>query len=242
MTLDGAHEHKPRGVVETATRSQPLSAFGLKRSIVVAALLIGPLAGLGLAWLAIDRLLLAPRVPPVTASADEHVRFMAHPRGLPALGRQRAVEFLQARARRLAEDEGFRADVVAALNRSPVELRRSFESNLIDVLKPLVMADVERFAALPAAQRRDFIDGRIVAYNRLAGAYQSARLEKSTVAEGLVSRERLLRLLMEKTSERERDAALRFGEAYGARVQEVLADPLLKRDFEQRIAADGGAP
>lgn len=210
-------------------------SHGAHRWAGIAAALVAPLLLLGAAWLAVDRLILAPPVPGPEAQAAEVVGFVAHARGLPRLDRQQAVEFLQAQAGRLAREAEFRSAVLAALNRSPAEARAAFEGNLIDVLKPLVMADVYRYKGTPPERQRDFLDDRIVAYNSTAGAYQSA-FNKELPTDGLFSRERLMRLLLSKTTEQERNDALVFGQAYGARVEAIVADPTLKRDFEQRIA------
>jgi hypothetical protein len=214
-----------------------LRAWQLRRALILGGAFLGPLAALGIAWVLVDRLVLTPAVPPIEAPAEAHVEFIAHARGLSRLNGEAAQAFLRGQMRRLADDEAFRLEMVAALNRSSIETRRDFESHILDVVLPPVMEDVRRFTALPSERRRDFIDERIVAYNRLASAYRPDKIDQPLPLAGVLSGDRLMRMLMEKIDQRERDDAVLFASLYRARVDEIVADAALKRQFEQRIAA-----
>ncbi len=210
-----------------------------QRQILTVVACASPLLLLGGAWWAVDTCLLAPPVPSVEDPPEAHVRFLSDPRGLPRLRGRRLERFLDQQTSRLLADAGFRDQLAATLRRSPPETQEAARQHLLDAFKPRILADIRRFHALSGAERAAYLDGRIVHYMRLAAALRAGSSEESQRAARtlLPDREQLARLLLSATSQEERNMGLAFLTAYQARVQQILADPELKRSFETQIAA-----
>lgn len=210
-----------------------------QRQILTILACASPLLVLGGAWWAVDAYILAPPVPSATDTAEAHVRFFSDPRGLPRLRGRRLEQFLDQQTARLLADRAFREQLAVALRRCPPEAQEAARQHLLEAFKPRVMADIRRFHELSGSERAAYLDGRIVHYMRLVGALRAGSSEESERAMRvpLADREQLGRLLLSKTSPEERNLGLAFLTAYQARVQQILADPDLKRRFEAQIAA-----
>jgi hypothetical protein len=197
---------------------------------------VAPLVALGGVWLLVTEVLLVPAVPEVAAPADRVVEFIVHPKGLLRVARARREAFLKQQALRLVRDEAFRSRFGAEYRVSSPDQQRAFREHLFDAFKPMVMDDIRRFHELPEAARPAYIDEHIVAYNRLAKMLENVRIEPSLVNTGADTKADLLGLLLQKTTEQERQLATAYAQALAARVATILADPQLKADFEARIA------
>jgi len=210
-----------------------------QRQILTILACASPLLLLGGAWWAIDACLLAPPLPSSGDPPEAYVRFLSDPRGLPRLRGRRLEQFLDQQTSRLLTDAAFREQLAAALRRSPPETQEAARQHLLEALKPRILADIRRFHALSGAEQATYLDGRIVHYTRLVAALRAGSSEETQRAARalLPEREQLTHLLLSATSQEERNMGLAFLTAYQARVQQILADPELKRSFEARIAA-----
>jgi hypothetical protein len=210
-----------------------------QRQILAFLACVSPLLVLGGAWWAVDTYVLAPPVPSAQDTAEVHARFLAHPKGLPRLRGRRLEQFLDRQSSRLLTDAAFREQLAVALRRSPPESQEAARRHLAAAYKPRVMADVRRFHELGGAARSAYLDDRIVHYMRLASALRAGSGEEGQRAMRtlLPDREQIAQLLLSATSQEERALGMEFLSAYQARVQQIVADPDLKRQFETRIAA-----
>lgn len=208
-----------------------------RQRLRTALLLATPVVALAGVWLGVSEVLLVPTMPNATTPPDQVAQFIIHPKGLPRLDRGRSTAFLEQQIRRLVGDEAFRARFLAEYRiASPAE-QQAFRAHLFDVFKPLVMEDIRAYDALEAARRPAFLDERIVAYNRLNAFWGQVHVSKTDLGPGALGPQEALDLLMQKTTEQERQMGLAYALALKARVAEILADPALKSEFEARIAA-----
>jgi len=211
--------------------------YRMRRLLVVAAC-AAPVLVLGGVWLLVTQVLLVPRVPDATTPAERVVRFIAHEKGLPRLDERRFEALLEQQLRRLRQDGTYRAAFLAEYSTSSAEEQKAFRGHLFDAFKPLVMRDIRRCHELAGPARQDYVDDRIVAYNRTAVLWGDLRDKdvKATIGPTL-SKDELIEVLLQKTTEEERALGAAYGKAIAARVAEIQADPELKQQFEARIAA-----
>lgn len=224
--------------VGSSAASPPLSRprFYQNARVRIAAICLLPVLLLALAWWLLNNVLLVPRIPAASAPAADVFTFIAHERGLPRLdpaGRQRVLE---AQTRRMHDDEAFRDAFLANYRTAAPPEQSAFRAHVFDALKPLIMRDVRQYHELDGAARAEFVDGRIVEYNRMRALWGSVRIEKAALG-GSGSPADLVSLVNTKTSEQEQSQAIAYFQALAARVSEILASAELKREFEERIAA-----
>jgi len=187
-------------------------------------------------WWLVTEVLLVPSVPDASTPPDEVVQYITHPKGLPRLDPARVEAFLYAQVHRLLADADFRDRFLSAVRSSSPEEQSAFRAHLFDAFKPIFMRDVHRFHELDGVARREYLDERIVAYNRMS-AYAGRVAIRPDAIHGLApSQNQLLELLTERTTEQERRLGSAYYAALQARVLEILADPELKAAFETRIA------
>jgi hypothetical protein len=194
-----------------------------------------PVLVLGAVWLLVTQVLMVPAVPDQSTPADRVAQFIMHPEGLPRLGGERREAFIQQQVRRLVQDEPFRRRFLAEYRVSSPEEQKAFREHLFDAFKPLVMRDIRAFHDLSQAERGAYLDDRIVAYNRLNAFWGRAGIVKSDLGPAAPGPDELLGLLLQKTTEQERQMGVAYAAALQARVNEILADPALKQEFETRI-------
>ena len=191
----------------------------------------------GLWWFVSQRLLL-PGIPDAHTPADQVAQFLMHPEGLPRLEHQRALAVLETQLRRLAADQAFLNALAAEIRTSPLEEQRALREHIFDVYKPELMRDIRKYHELPAAQRQDFLDERIVYYNRLQSAGSQVHINKEMLwGPTAPTPQELLEWLYTKTTEEERQLGMAYARALAARVEQIMADPALKAEFEKRISA-----
>jgi hypothetical protein len=194
-----------------------------------------PVLALGAVWLLVTQVLMLPAVPDQSTPADRVAQFIMHPKGLPRLDPGPCEAFLQQQARRLVQDEPFRRRFLAEYRVSSLEEQKAFREHLFDAFKPLVMRDIRTFHELSPPQHRAYLDDRIVAYNRMNSLWGQARIGKSDLGPAAPGPDELLGLLLQKTTEQERQMGMAYAAALQARVSQILADPELKQEFETRI-------
>jgi hypothetical protein len=165
------------------------------------------------------------------------VQFIVHEKGLPRLSDPQREAFVEQQVRRLVKDPAFRASFLAEYRTSSPEEQKAFRANLFDAFKPIVMRDLRRYRELDAPARREFLDERIVAYNRMNAFRGEVRISKDAVGGAAPSSGEILQLLIDKTTDEERQLGMAYAAALRARVEEILADQELKTKFEARIAA-----
>lgn len=219
-------------VIATPTNRYP--ALATARLVVLCA---SPLIVLGAVWWGVNWLLLTPAVPDARTDAAAVVRFAVSDRGLPRLSAAAAQELIRQQFERMLGDGAYREQVAATVRRLPSDEQKAFQTHVIAAIKPLVMADVERFHALSGSARDAFVDERIVNYVRMSRRIQAAGVDKAVFVKAMPDQQRLLAMLVANTTEQERAAALAFAAAYAARLEEILASEALRSEFEQRVAS-----
>jgi hypothetical protein len=208
------------------------------RRVWVAAACAAPVVVLGGLWLLVTCVLLVPPVPDASTPPDRVVRFIVHDKGLPRVKSQRCEELLAEQLRRLREDDGFRAGFLTAYRTASPEEQKAFREHLFDAFKPVVMRDIRRFHELTGSARQEYLDERIVAYNQMAAFWGNVREKGIRDDVGPTpSKDEMLGTLLQKTTEEERQLGSGYVRAIAVRVAEIQADPDLKRQFEDRIAA-----
>lgn len=219
------------------------NTFYRNRRIVIVAACVAPLALLAGAWWFVANVLLAPSIPGDSTPADACVEFLAHPKGLPRLSQADKESLLQRLTVRCARDPEFLNAALVALRRSEPDVQSQLKNNLFATLKPTLMRDVDRFAALDPQAKAAFIDERIVAYNRMNAFAGQMRPDKAVVGAMPKSDPReLMAWLFANTTESERERGGVYMEALGARIAIINADPALRATFEARIAAQSVTP
>jgi hypothetical protein len=167
------------------------------------------------------------------------VQFIAHDKGLPRLPQAERFEKLRSILRRAVDDEAFRTEMVAALRRSTSEEVSAFRANIFDTFKPVLMQDIRKYQSLSGPALDQFIDERIVEYNRMGAFFVNARVDKQSLVGVLPEPKDVLELALSRTTEEERNAAMEYQAALARRIEDILANPVLKAGFEARIAATG---
>lgn len=212
--------------------------FYRARRILVIAACLAPVILLGGAWLVVTRVVMAPPVPTATATADEVVRFLIHPQGLARLGAEQAETVFRTQLGRLATNADLRADFLREFRISSPDEQRAFQEHLFDVFKNIIMADVHEFQSLDPNAQPAYIDARIVEYNRLSRALGKDGISANAGQAILPDEREALAMLLQRTTDNERQMGVAYFGAIQARVLEILADPDLTADFEARIAAN----
>jgi len=215
-----------------AKRIQGLYRF--RRMLVIAAC-AAPVIVLGGVWLLVTQVLLAPGLPDGTTPPDRVAQFIMHEKGLPRMGREETAVFLEQQVRRLVEDDAFRDRFLAEYRVSSPEDQKAFREHLFDALKPAVMDDIRRYHELESEEQQAYLDGRIIAYNRMNAFWGDVRIGRADLGTAAPEPDELLQMLMQKTTSEERELGLGFAAALQARVVEILADPQLKSEFEVKI-------
>ncbi|MCK4340507.1 MAG: hypothetical protein KAY37_02140 [Phycisphaerae bacterium] len=196
-----------------------------------------PVLVLGVVWWVVTQVLMVPGVPDGTTPPEQVAQFIMHEKGLPRLGRAQGEAFFRRQVRRLGRDQAFRERFLAELRTAGSVEQKAFRAHLFDVFKPLLMKDIEQYHALAGAARREYLDERIVEYNRMSRALGKAGISAEALDAVAPDQTEMLTLLMEKTTEQERQLGMAYGAAIAARVAEILADPELKAEFEARISS-----
>lgn len=216
----------------------PRPPRAISRALLIACATIVPLVALGLAWLAVERLALTPRQPAAGAAAADYIRFISSPRGLPTLPAGQQRDFLEAQGQRLLLETAFRDDYAAALRRTPAEAISQYRSHLFAALKPQFMQQIDEFAQLPPDARVDFLDARIIEYERIARAYKAARIDADLLGRFFSDRQQLQSFLLGQTSAEERERGMSFVAAYLTRRQDLKSDPQRWAQIDARVAAE----
>jgi hypothetical protein len=209
------------------------------RPLLLGLACVSPLLLLGGVWWAVNVFVLTPGVPGDDASPEECVRFIAHERGLSRLNAERGDRFVQAQLQRLLRDAGVRTGFAAALRRLTLDEQVAFREHVFETLKPRVMADIRQFHTLRDEPLRQYLDERIVQYNRWGTLLQHARIDKSAFGDASPNSVQMSELLLSKTTEEERQLGAAYFAALAERVEQILSDPELHEAFAARIAAPG---
>lgn len=213
-----------------------LKSFQQNRRILIGSALVGPLLLMGAAYWLIGNVLLVPRVPDETTSALDCVAFICHEKGLPRLSASATEAYLLQQTRRFLNDPNFARQFAAALRISTPSELQAYHEHVLGAFKPLFMRDVDKWFALLGDSKSSFLDERIVEYNRMSRMAARAPAAGIDLGPGLdVDKLALLKILMDKTTEQERDAAAGFLLALKTRIEQILADPALHDEFEKRI-------
>lgn len=215
-----------------------LKTFQRQRQALIGLSLAAPLLLLAGAWLWVDRVVLAPAAPGDQDDGRACLTFVCHERGLPRLSAAEAEKFLHRQSRRLIEDPAFARQFAAAVRTASPEELTALRRNVLLAFKPLVLRDARRCAELEGGPRTAYLDERIVAYNRMcrvAAASGVGRLDFGALT--AVDAADLLNLVLNHTSPQERRDVERYLAVLRSRVEAILADEALRREFERRIAA-----
>ena len=207
--------------------------YRTRRALLVLAWLL-PVLVLGGGWWLVTEVLLAPRVPTKTSGAEDVFEFIVDEKGLPRLAEPQVGEFFAAQLERLRNDAALREQFLSIYRTASSSQQEAFRAHLFDAFKPGVLRDARSFCELPESQRREFLDARVLDYARLAAFWGNVRISKEALGGGALSPTEMLGLVMNKTTPEEREIATTYFTAYGARVNEIIANPDLKRVFEDR--------
>jgi hypothetical protein len=214
-----------------------LKSFYRARQALLILAIVVPLGLLLGGYLLVTQVLLLPGVPDAETPPADVFAFIAHPKGLPRLAPADAEAFVDAWTGRLLADDAARETFLRTFRTASITDQEAFIRHLFLAIKPQIMRDVSQFHELGAVARDKFIDDRIVAYNARAAAAEGIEIDADPFR-GLPALDprRLTEIAMELTTESERNRTLAYGSALEARVNEILANPNLKADFEARIA------
>ena len=209
--------------------------FYQARRVLLIAACVAPVIILAGAWWVVNTFVLAPAIPGPSATPDELVEFVIHDKGLPRLDQDERLTFLTKQAKRIATDKGLSDRFARALRTASPEEQLAFRSHLFDTFKPLFLGDARRFLKLEPEAQQAYLDERIVAYNRLSITRGEVAIDPDALGSALPNSTEALQMVMEKTTEEERQTIMAYGVALRARVEEILGDPELKAEFEARI-------
>ena len=222
-------------------RLTPLQLYRLRRIGIVLGLAL-PVFILGGIYLLVTNVLLVPAIPDDHTPGDKLARFLIHEKGLPRLSHAEQEQVLARQMARLGRDEALRNAFLAELRIATADEAAAVRNHFFDVFKPILMRDIEGWQSQPPQGRETFLDERIVQYNRLGAYAGNVRVSKDDLGPVAVSPEELLKWLMSKTTERERQLGWQYLVALKARIDEINADPALLEQFKTRIAAAASQP
>lgn len=213
-----------------------LKSFRHYKRIVTGLALVGPVLVLGAAYLWVDRVLLAPRVPDETTSALDSVTFICHEKGLPRLSFEETEAFLLQQTRRIFNDVTFAKQFAAALRTATPSEQQNFHAHVFKAFKPLLMRDIGKWLELAGDRKASYLDDRIVEYNRMSRMAARAPTAGADLGSGIsVDNAATLKMVMENTTEAERQSVETYLKALAVRIGQILADPVLTAEFEKRI-------
>ena len=133
-------------------------------------------------------------------------------------------------------DVNYARQFAAALRTSTPAEQQDFHKHVFGAFKPLLMRDVDKWLGLSGERQADFLDDRIVEYNRMSRIAAGAPVAGVDLGPGIeIDKFEMLSMMNRETTEAERAAVQKYGLALAARVQQILADPVLTAEFEKRI-------
>jgi hypothetical protein len=206
-----------------------------RRQLLTGLACASPILLLAAVWWLVNAVVLAPAVPDENGSAQQCVAFVVHERGLPRLGVEHQIAFVENSIRRAIEDGAFRNALAATLRRSAREEQVAFRTHVFDALKPRVLREIQDFHRLADPARTAWLEARLVDYKRLEMLLRTIRLDEGAFGDAVPDANELLRLVLSKTSEDERQLCLTYLSALSERANEILKEPELRRQFEQRL-------
>lgn len=209
--------------------------------LVVAAILVAPLAGLGGAWCLMD-FYLRPERPSADASAQQVVDFLVHPQGIQRLPGEEQIQLIRGFVERAAAHAPFAEELAGALRRSTEEERSAFWESVIRALKPVVLQDIRSYAGLTPDQQTAYLDGRIREYQRLESVLRKLVANTSSARQALLEPAAALRLILQNTTDEERHAGKQYLQAVATRAAAIRNDPDLLARFETHAAGAPAAP
>ena len=208
------------------------------RKVLVPLACAAPVLVLGAVCLLVTQVLLIPGVPDAATPPDRVAQFIMHEKGLPRLERARFEGFLDVQLPRLLRDQAFRDRFLAEVRTSSSDDQKAFRTHLFDAFKALVLRDADRYFELGGPARAEYVDARIVVYNRMKAFGGDVKIDKGDLfGAAAPTAQEMLSLVTGHTTAEERQRALTYGAALKVRIDVILADPALKAEFEARIGA-----
>lgn len=204
----------------------------IPRPVAIAVLCASPVVILLGVWLLLDEVVFVPGEPGATASAADVVAYIIDDKGLPRMSSPRVQPFFEAQSVRMAKEPAFREQFLSTYRTSSPEERTAFRTHLFDILKPMIMRDVEQFHALKEQERDAFLNERYVDRKRLEILWAGIRVEKS--AADAADLQRVQEMITTRVSPEELSAALDYIKAFGKRQLEIESDPALRERLEER--------
>ena len=107
---------------------------------------------------------------------------------------------------------------------------------MFKAFKPLLMRDIGKWLELTGARKANYLDQRIVEYNRMSRMAARAPSAGADLGSGIsVDNAAMLKMVMGNTTEAERQSVEAYAKALAVRIGQILADPVLTAEFEKRI-------
>ncbi len=209
--------------------------YQARKALLVLALAT-PVVVLALVWFVVTQVLMAPAVPDADAPAHRVARFVMHDKGLPRMADDDARRLFHQIVGRLGRDPTYQQAFLAEIHTASPEMQRAFRRHLLSVFKPMLMGDIHDFEACAGDDRQPYLDARIIEYNRIARALGKTGINADAVGVLVPDKTELFEWLLQNTTEAERAAGMAYFTAIRQRVEEILADPALRDEFEQEIA------
>jgi hypothetical protein len=211
--------------------------YRLRKTLVILACVAPVLTLAALYWL-VTQVLMIPGVPDAKTPPDRVAQFIIHEKGLPRLERAGFEAFLNVQLARLLRDRPFRDRFLVEVRTASSDDQKAFRTHLFDTFKALVLRDADHYFELAGDARAAYLDERIVAYNRMKAFGGDVTIDKGDLfGAAAPSAEEMLGLVTGRTTAEERQRALTYGAALKTRIDEILAEPALKAEFEARIAS-----
>lgn len=186
------------------------------------------------AWWAVDRYVLTIPSPTESSSAEDTFRYVVNAGGLAKRPRGEREKFFDWHLQR-CRDAAF-AQAFSSAYRSATQAERELVITLLwDTFLPRVQQEARRYFELSGKPQAEYLDDCIVRYNQLGAALRATKFAKPE--SGGADELSLFMKLVNRVSEEEQALLTRFMERWQARVLEILANPELKRQFEERISA-----
>ncbi len=218
--------------------SAPPTLYPLRKKALLISACAAPVVVLAGLYVLVTQVLMIPTVPDAAAPPERVAQFIIHDKGLPRLSREQFEEFLRVQIPRLVRDKPVRERFLAEVRTASSDDQKAFRAHLFDAFKTLVLHDADRYFGLTGDERAKYLDERIVAYNRLKAFGGEVTIDKGDLfGAAAPSTEELLGLVTGRTTEQERQRGLAYGVALKTRIDEILAEPALKAQFEARISA-----
>lgn len=204
----------------------------VRRILLIAVACASPVLILLALWLLLTEVIFVPSVPTQATPAVDVVAYILDEKGLPTLQPAKTQAFIEAQTLRMGQDAAFRELFLSSYRGLSPDERTAFRTNLFEVLKPIILHDVQQFHALKENERQAFLDDKYVEFKRMEILWTGVQIEKT--ASDRADLQKLQEMILSKITPEELSATIAYITAFAERRVAIEQNAELRWQLEER--------